>query len=79
MDMFDTNGDGIITFVKPPEKRAFTMEAFCFMTSVMVNQHLRIAQQTVDALVLESKQNMQILIADFKREIAELKAQKDNE
>jgi hypothetical protein len=79
MEMFDTNGEGIITFVKPPEKRAFTMEAYCFLTSLMVNQHLRISHQLNEALVLETKQNLQNLIVEFKKELAELKAQKDSE
>lgn len=51
---FETNGEGIITFVKPPTKQYSTLEVFCFLISVMVNQHLRLVHNQMDSFVKEA-------------------------
>jgi hypothetical protein len=39
-DLFETNEDGLIIFIKPP-KRIFSMEIVVFLQNIMVHQHLR--------------------------------------
>lgn len=39
-DLFETDDEGIIVYLKPP-KKMFTMEVVCFLQNIMVHQHLR--------------------------------------
>lgn len=39
-DLFETNEEGIIIFLKPPTKM-FSMEVVIFLQNVMLHQHLR--------------------------------------
>jgi hypothetical protein len=55
-DHFEVNEDGIILFVKPPQKKYSSMEVFTFLLSIMVNQQLRISQDQVHTLIEEVKQ-----------------------
>ena len=74
IDLFETNSDGIITFVRPADKRQFSMEVYCFMLSVMVNQHLRVSHETVQALVSETKVNVENIAKYSNDKIAELES-----
>ena len=53
-DHFEVS-DGIIIFVKPPQKKYSSLEVYCFLISLMTNQHLRLMHKQVDALVAETK------------------------
>jgi hypothetical protein len=48
IDLFETNDDGLILFVKPPGNRATSMEVFMFMISLQTNQHLRAMYKQVN-------------------------------
>lgn len=54
-DHFEVNGEGIITFVKPPHKKYSSMEVYCFLISIMVNQHIRIIHDQTNMLVKEAE------------------------
>ena len=54
-DHFETNSDGIIIFVKVPARKNFSLEVYCFLLSLMVNQHLRLVHEQTDSLVKEAK------------------------
>jgi hypothetical protein len=41
-DLFETDNDGIILYLKPPSKGYTSMEVFLFITSVFLQQHLRL-------------------------------------
>ena len=64
---FNSNDDGIITFVLPPSKKYTTMEVFCFLISIMVNQHLRLVHKQTDILVKETKEAIDKLIKNSGR------------
>src|SRR5260370_23049360 len=49
-DLFQTNDDGIIVFLKPSHTRMCCFEVFLFMMSIMTNQHLRLAHKKIDDL-----------------------------
>lgn len=51
MDLFETNDEGIIIFLKPPSKRQTSFEVFLFLMALMQHQHLRIMRQQVDDAV----------------------------
>ena len=56
IDLFETNDDGIIIFLKPPSKRRTSLEVFLFLMALMQHQHLRLMHQQVDEAVKELKQ-----------------------
>lgn len=58
IDLFETDQDGIIIFLKPPSKFRTSFEVFLFLMSVMQHQHLRIMRAQVDNLVAEVKQKL---------------------
>ncbi len=55
IDLFETNDDGIIIFLKPPSKRQTSLEVFLFLMSLMQHQHLRLMHKQVDDAVAEMK------------------------
>ncbi len=63
--LFEVSEDGIIMFVKPA-KRQTTMEAYCFMTSLMMNQHLRILHKIVESLVRETRARVEEVLSQQK-------------
>lgn len=60
VDLFETNEDGIITFLKPPSK--FTsMEVFLYMMSVFCHQHLREMYKKTDEICDQLNQKVDLL------------------
>lgn len=57
IDLFDTNDDGIIVFLKPPSKRRTSLEVFLFLMALMQHQHLRLMHQQIDEAVAVIKKN----------------------
>lgn len=55
IDLFESDDEGIILFLRPPSKRATTMEAFLFLTSLMIQQHLRINYLQIDNFATQFK------------------------
>lgn len=40
-NLFETDDNGIIVFLKPPSTRYTSMEVFLFISSLMIHQHIR--------------------------------------
>lgn len=47
IDLFETDENGIIVFLKPPSKRQTSFEVFLFLMAVMQQQHIRIMYDQV--------------------------------
>lgn len=58
IDLFESNDNGIITFLKPPSKRHTTLEIFLFLISLMNSQHLRLMYRQVADLAAQVKGKM---------------------
>jgi hypothetical protein len=58
IDLFETNDDGIITFLKPPSKRQTSLEVFLFLMSLMQHQHLRLMHKQIDDVVIQLKEKL---------------------
>jgi hypothetical protein len=71
VDHFEVNGDGIIIFVKPPTKRYSSLEVYCFLVSIMQNQHIRIMYEQNKSLLNEASVKINSLI----KECSDLKTQ----
>jgi hypothetical protein len=55
IDLFETDDDGVIIFLKPPSKRQTSFEVFLFLMALMQHQHLRIMRRQVDEALAELK------------------------
>lgn len=64
MDLFETDDNGIIMFLKPPSKRQTSFEVFLFLMSVMQHQHLRVMYKEVEDVC--SRMNEKIKELDSK-------------
>lgn len=53
--LFETNDDGIIMFLIPPEKTKTTLQIYLFLMSLMMQQHLRYMHKRIDDAVLKAK------------------------
>lgn len=58
-DLFETDSNGIIIFLKPPSKRLTSFEVFLFLMSIMQHQHLRLMHQQVDDMCKEVREKLQ--------------------
>src|SRR5579885_3806692 len=56
IDLFETDENGIIMFLKPPSKRQTSFEVFLFLMSLMQHQHLRSMHKKVDEAIAELKE-----------------------
>lgn len=54
-DIFESDDDGYIVFIKPPSKNFISMEVFLFICSIMQHQHLRRLEQKVDDAILDMR------------------------
>jgi len=61
-NLFESDDNGIIVFLRPPSDRHISMEVFMFMQIVMQHQHLRMMHQKVDNLCNELKEKVSKLI-----------------
>lgn len=60
-DLFETDGNGIIIFLKPPSKFRTSFEVFLFLMSLMQHQHLRLIHQQVAELASQVKTKLKEL------------------
>jgi hypothetical protein len=75
VDHFEVNSDGIITFVKPPQKRYSSIEVYCFLSSLMMNQHMRSLYAQNQSLINEATIKINSLIGEInalKQEVKDL-------
>jgi len=49
-DLFITNDDGLIIFIKPPSHKYISMEVFLFVVAIYQHQHMRVLYKRVDDL-----------------------------
>ena len=61
IDLFETNDNGIIIYLKPPSKRQTSFEVFLFLMSLMQHQHLRLMQHQVNDVVEQFKNKIKEL------------------
>jgi hypothetical protein len=58
IDLFETDDDGIIVFLKPPSKRQTSFEIWMFLMSLCQHQHLRIMHNEVSDVCNQMKEKM---------------------
>lgn len=55
IDLFETDDNGIIRFLKPPSKRHTSFEVFLFLMALFQHQHVRLMYMQVDDLAAQLK------------------------
>ena len=55
MELFETDEEGIIIFLRPPSKRQTSLQIFLFLMALMQHQHLRSMQRQVTEAIKEMK------------------------
>jgi hypothetical protein len=58
IDLFETDGRGVIVFLRPPTARRTTLEVFLFLMALMQHQHLRLMQDQVDDMCNQVKKKL---------------------
>ena len=58
IDLFVSDDNGIIKFIKPPSKRQTSFEVFLFLISLFQHQHLRLMYGQVNDICLQMKNKM---------------------
>lgn len=58
IDLFETDSDGIIIFLKPPSKFRTSFEVFLFLMSLMQHQHLRLMHKQMDEVCKEIREKL---------------------
>ena|ERR1700690_4319331 len=60
-DLFETDNNGIMVFLKPPSKRQTSFEVFLFLMALFQHQHLRLMQKQIDDACKEIKEKLKQL------------------
>ena len=58
IDLFETDENGIIIFLKPPSKRQTSFEVFLFLMAVMQQQHIRLMYKQIEELSIEVREKI---------------------
>ena len=58
IDLFETDDNGIILFLKPPSKRQISFEIFLFLMAIFQHQHVRVLYSQVDDICCQMKNKM---------------------
>jgi hypothetical protein len=61
-DLFETDDNGTVVYLRPPSNRHTSMEVIFFMSNLMTHQHLRIMHNQVDNLCKEVKEKIEKMI-----------------
>lgn len=72
-ELFETDKNGIIIFLKPPTKAYSSMECYMFLVNVMIHQHLGSACERSDSVIKEAKS----VIAEMRALIQEVKSSRE--
>lgn len=68
-DLFETDNDGFIIFIRPSDKPVASLEVYLFVISIMVHQHLRNSNREYDLAIKDlrrAKEEYESLSATIK-------------
>ena len=67
-DLFVSDDEGYITFIRPPSVRQTSLECFLFICSIFQHQQARVIRSQVDAACAEIKSKADKILEDVKSE-----------
>lgn len=59
IDLFETDDEGIIMFLKPPSKRGTSFEVFMFLMALQQQQHIRLMYNQVEDICQQLKAKLE--------------------
>lgn len=74
IDLFESDENGIIMFLKPPSKRQTSFEVFLFLMSLFQHQHLRLMHKEVSSVCDQMKEKMR----EYDQKLQELSNRETN-
>lgn len=74
-DLFETNDDGMIIYIKSLGNKQFTFEVVFFVMNLMQNQWLRLMTRKVNELIVISNKRIDDKIAILDKKIEDLNKQ----
>lgn len=77
LELFETNEEGLIIFLKPP-KRATSFEVIFFLHGIMQHQHLRQIHEQVDGVCKQVEERLGQLDEIYKQAAEELERLKSS-
>ena len=72
IDLFETDSNGIMLFLKPPSRRQTSFEVFLFLMSLFQHQHLRLMQNEVAEVCTQ----MKVKMSEIDEKLSELSRKK---
>ena len=60
-DLFETDDNGILIFLRPPSNRHTSTEVIFFISMLMQHQHIRLMHKQVDSLCQELREKIEKL------------------
>lgn len=67
IDLFESDDNGIIVFLKPPSKRQTSFEVFLFLMAIFQHQHLRLMYGRIDDVCNQMKTKMSEIDAKLQK------------
>lgn len=61
INLFETDENGIIIFLRPPSDRHISFEIFLFMMSIMQAQHIRAMYKKINDFIEEAQEKLKNL------------------
>jgi hypothetical protein len=61
VDLFETDDEGVIVFLKPPSKRQTSFEIWMFLMALFQHQHLRLMHKEVSDMCNQMREKMREL------------------
>jgi hypothetical protein len=58
IDLFETDENGVIMFLKPPSKRGTSFEVFMFLMALQQQQHIRLMYAQVADFIKQTKDEL---------------------
>ena len=74
-DLFETNDDGLITYIKSLNNRQITFEILFFVMNLMQNQWLRLTVNNANSFLIDAERRLQEKLSILDTKIKELDKQ----
>lgn len=58
-DLFETDDNGVIIFLRPPSKQQTSFEVFMFLMAIQQQQHIRVMYGQLDDFINQIKEKLQ--------------------
>jgi hypothetical protein len=75
--LFESDNDGIITFIHPPSVRQTSMEVWLFVSALFQHQHMRLIESQAKQLFDEFRAKSEKMLEEIRAEVLKTLSKKD--